>query len=173
MCVITDFISVKLLKNKIAPLYHALAPILLSWSPQQTSHLLFIRGLSPVRMQTHPVGHIFSISSIPWISCPLPCLPSNALCHSKIRVQLSTPLTCGLLTDAGIKTPQTEDTSHPRSPDSAGPSVLPVTVSATSDLLHDPSTTNPLALFHLTPQHWCFYVGLPWSPQAMVTNDSH
>ena len=126
MCVI-DFISVKLLKNKIALLYHALALILLSCSPQQISHLLFIRDLSPVRMQTHPVGHIFSISSIPWISCPSPCLPSKALRHSKIRVQLSTALTCGLLTDAGIKTPQTEDTSHPRSPDSAGPSVQPAT----------------------------------------------
>ena len=44
--------------------------------------LLFIQGLSSVRIQTHPVNHILIISSTRLIHCPLPRFCSKALPHT-------------------------------------------------------------------------------------------
>lgn len=176
MCVIIDFISVKLFKDKIALLHHALVPNLLSWSPQKTSHLLFPRGLSPVRMLATSCQY----SPFPGSTVLRPVCPAKLQSTATYMASFPHLLHTGCLQMLGTKP------RKPRTPTfswfcwalSAAwqhhvPYLPQPVTSVMSDLLHNPSTTSSLAVFRLNPQHWCLYVGFPWSPLAVVPNDCH
>lgn len=75
--------------------------------------LLFIQGLSSVRIQTHPVNYILIISSTRLIHCPLPCFCSKALTHT-MYMFISSRSTCTAFR-FWEQNLQTGDTMNPRS----------------------------------------------------------